>query len=87
MTTNYPKKLNYKPEGRRNIGRPQTRWGYEQAKVPKPYSCWWTLNTRRSILMSNLLLHSNSELQLVGIVKLLGGNPNEGLGLGGTTIL
>ena len=22
-----PKKLNYKPEGRRNIGRPQTRWG------------------------------------------------------------
>ena len=21
-----PKKLNYKPEGRRNIGRPQTRW-------------------------------------------------------------
>ena len=26
MTTDYPKKkLNYKPEGRRNIGRPQTR--------------------------------------------------------------
>ena len=22
----YPKKLNYKPEGRINIGRPQTRW-------------------------------------------------------------
>jgi hypothetical protein len=21
------KKLNYKPEGRRNIGEPQTRWG------------------------------------------------------------
>ena len=21
-----PKKLNYKPEGRRNIGRPQTTW-------------------------------------------------------------
>ena len=28
MTTDYPKKnLNYKPEERRNIGRPQTRWG------------------------------------------------------------
>ena len=27
MTTYYPKKLNYKPEGRRNIGRPQTIWG------------------------------------------------------------
>ena len=26
MTTNYPKKLNQKPEGRRNIGRPLTRW-------------------------------------------------------------
>ena len=26
MTTDYQKK-NYKPEGRRNIGRPQTRWG------------------------------------------------------------
>ena len=27
MTTDYPKKnLNYKPEGRRNIGRPQMRW-------------------------------------------------------------
>ena len=25
MTTDYPKK-NYKPEGRRNIGRPQARW-------------------------------------------------------------
>ena len=25
MTTDYPKN-NYKPEGRRNIGRPQTRW-------------------------------------------------------------
>ena len=28
MTTDYQKKkLNYEPEGRRNIGRPQTRWG------------------------------------------------------------
>ena len=28
MTTYYPKiNLNYKPEERRNIGRPQTRWG------------------------------------------------------------
>ena len=27
MTTDNTKKLNYKPEGRRNIGRPQTRWG------------------------------------------------------------
>ena len=27
MTTDYPEKiLNYSPEGRRNIGRPQTRW-------------------------------------------------------------
>ena len=26
MTTDYPKNLNYKPEGTRNIGRPQTRW-------------------------------------------------------------
>ena len=26
MTTDYQKNLNYKPEGRRNIGRPQTRW-------------------------------------------------------------
>ena len=27
MTTDQPKKkLNYKPEGKRNIGRPQTRW-------------------------------------------------------------
>ena len=26
MTTDYSKKINYKPEGRRNIGRPQTRW-------------------------------------------------------------
>ena len=26
MTTDYPKKINYKPEERRNIGRPQTRW-------------------------------------------------------------
>ena len=25
MTTDYSKQLNYKPEGRRNIGRPQTR--------------------------------------------------------------
>ena len=24
--TDYQKNLNYKPEGRRNIGRPQTRW-------------------------------------------------------------
>ena len=27
MTTDYPKILNSKPEGRRNIGRPQGRWG------------------------------------------------------------
>ena len=28
MTTDYQKKkLNQKPEGRRNIGRPRTRWG------------------------------------------------------------
>ena len=26
MTTDYQKKLNYKPQGRRNIGRPQTIW-------------------------------------------------------------
>ena len=26
MTTDYRKKLNFKPAGRRNIGRPQTRW-------------------------------------------------------------
>ena len=26
MTRDYPKKLNYKLEGRRNIGRPQTKW-------------------------------------------------------------
>jgi hypothetical protein len=26
MKTYYPKNLNYKPKGRRNIGRPQTRW-------------------------------------------------------------
>ena len=26
MTTDYHKKFNYKPEGRRNIGRSQTRW-------------------------------------------------------------
>ena len=26
MTTGYPKNLNYKPDGRRNIGRPLTRW-------------------------------------------------------------
>ena len=26
MTTDYPKKLNYQPKGRRNIGKPQTRW-------------------------------------------------------------
>ena len=35
--------LNYKPEGRRNIGRPQTRWKMisgrkGQVKGPKPYS-------------------------------------------------
>ena len=30
MTTDYPKKiLNYKPEGRRTIGRLQTRWGHD----------------------------------------------------------
>ena len=34
--------MNYKPEERRNIGRPQTRWekisgGKEQAKGLKPY--------------------------------------------------
>jgi hypothetical protein len=44
MTTDYPKKiLNYKPEGRKNIGRPQMRWEDDfreekQAKGPKPYS-------------------------------------------------
>ena len=29
MTTDYPKKkkFNCKPKGRRNIGRPETRWG------------------------------------------------------------
>ena len=28
MTRDHPKKkLNHKPEGRRNVGRPQTRWG------------------------------------------------------------
>ena len=26
MATDYLKKLNYKPEGRRNVGRPRTRW-------------------------------------------------------------
>ena len=26
MTTDYSKNLNYKPEGRRNIGRPLMRW-------------------------------------------------------------
>ena len=26
MTTDYPKKINYNPEGRTNIGRPLTRW-------------------------------------------------------------
>jgi hypothetical protein len=26
MTTDYPKNLNYKPEGTRNIGGLQTRW-------------------------------------------------------------
>ena len=36
------KKLNYKPEGKRNIGRPQTRWEMisgrkEQAKGLKPF--------------------------------------------------
>ena len=40
MTTDYPKKLNYKHEGKRNIGKPQTRWGddFREAKGPKPYS-------------------------------------------------
>ena len=37
-----PKKLNYKPEGRRNIGRPLTgkmiSGRKEQAKGHKPYS-------------------------------------------------
>jgi hypothetical protein len=27
MITDYQKNLNYKREERRNIGRPQTRWG------------------------------------------------------------
>ena len=28
MATDYlKKKINYKPEGRRNIGTPQTKWG------------------------------------------------------------
>ena len=31
--------LNYKPEGRRNIGRPLTRWREEgTGQGPKPYS-------------------------------------------------
>ena len=43
MTTDYPKELIFKPEGGRNIGRPQKRWEMisgrkEQAKGPKPYS-------------------------------------------------
>ena len=29
MRTDYQKTLNYKPEGGRNIGRPQTRWEYD----------------------------------------------------------
>ena len=29
MTTDYSKNLNYKLEGRRKIGRPQTRWGVD----------------------------------------------------------
>ena len=39
--------LNYKPEGRRNIGRPKKGFGKmisrrnEQAKGPKPFSWWW----------------------------------------------
>ena len=38
--------LNYRPERRRNIGRPQTRWDIisgrnEQFKRPKPYRWWW----------------------------------------------
>ena len=37
-----PKILNYKPEGKRNIGRSQTRWGDDfreerTGKGPKPY--------------------------------------------------
>ena len=37
------KKCNYKTEGRRNIGRPQTRWGDDFREEgtdqdPKPYS-------------------------------------------------
>ena len=36
------KTLNYKPEGRRNIARPQTRWGADireegTGQGPKPY--------------------------------------------------
>jgi hypothetical protein len=27
MTTDYPNNLNYNPEGRKNTGRSQTRWG------------------------------------------------------------
>ena len=42
-TTDYAKKLNYKSEGRRNIGRPLTRWEddsgrKEQTKGSKPSS-------------------------------------------------
>ena len=41
MTKDDSKNVNYKPEGRRNIRRPQTRWGddlrEEQAKGPKSY--------------------------------------------------
>ena len=33
MITDYPKKkLNYKPEGRRIIGKPQTRWGDDSGR-------------------------------------------------------
>ena len=43
MTKAKQKKNNYKPEERRNIGRPLTRWEddfreEEQAKEPKSYS-------------------------------------------------
>ena len=43
MTTDYTKKLNYKPEGRRNIERTLTRWEDDfreegTGQGPKPYS-------------------------------------------------
>ena len=51
--TNKKKKLNYKPEGRRNIGRPQTRSGddfWEEGTGPgaKPYSWWWRYNSTKT---------------------------------------